>query len=598
MSRQKTPRPLPDPPGVPAGSRIAQAYAPEAPQAPEAPAGPPPGAPAEFHDALGAGLSAPQGDVSGWAAHQARRVLAELAARRAEALALYEPLPEQEKFHKSRARNRLVIGSNRSGKTLSAAAEFARAVCGKDPHGKYPPAGGLAFAVGKDQKHVGTVLYPKLFKPGAFHVIRDEATGLWRGYRPWADAAREAQRRPAPPLIPRRLIAETAWENKKENVPSVVRLTNGWEVCFFSSLGKPPQGQAGDLAWLDEEIVDPAWYPELAARMASNMGRLVWSATPQSGTDQLFELHERAEKERATLEPSARSIEEFFILLSDNKHMSEDAKAAFARDLNEEEYRVRVLGEYAITGYKVYPTFSMAAHGYDEGEVPQGWTRYCVVDPGHRVCAALFAAVPPPEEGDFVLLYDEVYVREATAESFADAMSRAIAGDQIQAFVMDSHMALHTELGVGQTVMQQYSAALAARGVKSVATGPGFLLASDDVSAGILAVQGWLRGRDGKPPRLKVMRGRLPNFLDEVKRYHRKRVAGRLTGAPDQRKDNHLMDCLRYLALYDPRHVPASPRRQGPRGALKQLREKQARKKAQGLADSGVNLGPGVSACR
>ena len=115
---------------------------------------------------------------------------------------------------------------------------------GQDPHGKYPKKNGTAFLVGKDLKHVGKVLYDKLFVPGAFKVIRDKATGRWRAFRPWIpdDAAREEEARRAPSLIPQRLIAEIAWENKKENVPSIVRLSNGWNLHFFSSLGKPPQG--------------------------------------------------------------------------------------------------------------------------------------------------------------------------------------------------------------------------------------------------------------------------------------------------------------------------------------------------------------------
>jgi hypothetical protein len=44
-------------------------------------------------------------------------------------------------------------------------------------------------------------LLQKLFKPGAFQIIRDEETGKWRVFRPDdpADMDREDEARPAPP---------------------------------------------------------------------------------------------------------------------------------------------------------------------------------------------------------------------------------------------------------------------------------------------------------------------------------------------------------------------------------------------------------------
>jgi hypothetical protein len=587
------PRTLANPPGSPSGRGAPHV-------APRTPAGglltSPPRPPGASGPASGGSAPGPPVLPAGPTAYAVNRVhalAAEMARRRCEALALYEPLATQALFHPSKARYRLARGSNRSGKTLIAAVEVARAATGQDPFGKYPLRDGLAFLVGKDQRHLGRVMYAKLFRAGAFKMIRDEATGAWRAYRRWMDQPREAWARPAPPLIPPRFVAEIAWENKKENVPAVVRLVNGWELDFYSSLGKPPKGSPIDLFWFDEEIIDPLWYPEMAARIVDRRGRGIWSFTPEAGTEQAYELHERAEAERVRLEPEQRSIAEFEILLADNTHLDEQAKRDLAADLDEEQARVKVGGEYAITGDRVYPTFSLGLHGYDPCEVPPSWTTYAYVDPGHRVCAALFAAVPPREVGDFILLYDELYIREATADSFAQAMAKACSGRAPQAFLIDYHMAIHTEVGIGKTVLQLYSDALARHKVQSVATGSGFILASDDVAAGILAVQGMLRVRSCGTPRLRVMRERLPEFCWEIKRYHRKRVAGKVTNAPDQRKDNHLMDCLRYLALHEPRFVKARPMKAGPGGAVRHLREKLKRRREAAGAGH-VHLGPGV----
>ena len=67
-----------------------------------------------------------------------KEMQAELASRRIEALKLYRPTPQQEEIHKCKASEILVLGGNRSGKSLCTFVEDARAVCGKDPYGKYP----------------------------------------------------------------------------------------------------------------------------------------------------------------------------------------------------------------------------------------------------------------------------------------------------------------------------------------------------------------------------------------------------------------------------------------------------------------------------
>lgn len=517
-----------------------------------------------------------------------RKLLAEKAMRKLDSLRLYEAMPAQMAFHTSASRLNLLRGSNRGGKTLPAAVEVARAVCGMDPFKKYPVKDGRCFAVGKDLKHIGEVMWRKLSRPGAFRIIRDELTSMWRAFRPWdpADAARAHTARPAPALIPKRMIADIAWENKKEGVPSKVKLTTGWEITFFSSLGKPPQGSDIDLWWFDEEIVDPLWFPEMSARTLDRQGRGIWSATPQAGTEQLYELHERAERERYDYKPS---IQEHVILLADNVHIREEDKQALAKDLSEDDRRVRIEGEFAIISFRVYPEFNMLVHGKDLDIVPRDWCKYMIVDPGHQVCAVLFVAIPPDDSE--VVAYDELYLRDCDAMKFAINVAVKTKGDAIQASVIDPNMAVHTELGTGKTVGQQYSEALDSQDFAAIGTGVGFILGCDDTDAGLLAVHGLLRmGPDGKP-RFRVIRGRCPHLEDEFKRYVKKRQAGVVIDQPNNRKNNHLMDNLRYLALFNPRWV--KPRVGKPRQSPAMVAFRKKREKQKSQRGSTINLGPG-----
>ncbi len=526
-----------------------------------------------------------------------RRLIIETAKRRAEALQIYQALNLQQAFHASKARIRLARGSNRAGKTLVAAVEVARAVTGKDPYGKFPTHDGRAFCVGKNLDHCGEVLWRKLGKAGAYRMIRDLATREWRPFRPWdpQDAARKKESKPAPPLIPRRFIRAIAWENKAKSIPKKVTLINGWELNFYSSEGKPPQGSDLDLFWFDEEITDPDWFPEMSARILDRHGCGIWSATPQAGTDRLFELHEQAEVEMGQEDAA---VEEFQLLLADNPYVPEADKRAFAASLSEEDRRVRIFGEFSLTGFKVYPEFSTILHGIDQHfQVPANWSRVVVVDPGYRVCAVLFAAVPPTN--DSVVLYDELYLHDCDAAKFAEAMAQKQQNQIFESFLIDQFMAMHSEAGSGKTVAQQYSEALRLRGVGCVRTGPNFVLtneggigAKNRVEAGIIAVHGWLRvGPSGKP-RLLVVKGKLPNFEFEIKRYHNRRVQGRIIDKPDDRKHNHLMDCLRYLVMFDPKWVKPNPKKAPKTGAVRAWHAKRDRQ-VKAAGGSYVNLGPG-----
>lgn len=524
-------------------------------------------------------------------AHRLRELVVERRRRRMDALKIYEPLTEQKKFHCSRARIRLLRGSNRGGKTLPAAVEVARAVRGLDPLGRYPLKDGRCFCVGKDSKHIGQVMWRKLFHPSALKIIRDLESREFRAFRPWEDedAARATEAIFAPPLLPPRIVKSIGWENKKEGIPNVVTLVNGWELCFYSSLGKPPNGVDINLFWMDEEIVDEDWFPEMSARILDHMGYGIWSATPQAGTDQLFDLHERAEELYGSESPD---VEEFVILLHNNPHISDDAKKAFASTLKADDHAVRIGGQFAMLSYRIYPEFSVHTHVVPWFSVPRHWTRYMVVDPGRTICAVLFAAIPPPEEtiwGGHVILYDELYIPDCTADIFGKRVAEKVGQDHFYAFLIDMHGGFRNEMGVGLTVAQQYQDALRRYRVSSEITSSGFLPASDDVDAGIEAVRDLLRSHNSGRPKLLILGDRMESFIKEIKRYHHKKVGGKVVDKPDQRGECHLMDCSRYLAMYRPKfHRPK--KRDKPKSSLVKYIEGKKKRSSEGDL---VLLGPG-----
>jgi hypothetical protein len=511
--------------------------------------------------------------------------LAERDVRRFDALRLYEPMPLQDKFHKSTARTRLFIAGNQYGKTLAASVEFARAVRGMDPYGKYPKTGGRIYVIGKSLKHIADTVYSMLFKPVAFKVIRDEVTGEWRAWKPWiqSDRDRESEAIYAPPLVSERLIESVGWKSKARGEIDLIRFVDDWEAHFFSAEGPHPQGGKVDLIWIDEECQrskkDGPWYPEMSARIIMRKGRIMWTAAPQRGYEELHDLYQQGMKQEAEhrLDPAKYPAPRIAIFQGDqqdNVFMSADERIKFEQTLSAEDRLARVSGQFNFSARLVYPEFSLSNHGYPmEGPIPANWSRYVFIDPGHQICAALFVAIPPidecPENMPMAVAYEELYIPQCNAVIFGQEMKLRAEEQQFEAFVIDMHGARPTEAGSGKTVYAQYEEELRVNKVHSKLSGYGFLTASDDISAGVTMGHTWLarRRKDGSksfdiPPRFRVRTNldrtasTCPNFVWEMSRYPKMMIGGRVIDKPNDRGPTHLCQCFRYCVMHGPEHVP------------------------------------------
>jgi hypothetical protein len=496
--------------------------------------------------------------------NELREMQAELSSRRIESLKLYRPTDQQEEVHKCRASEVLVLGGNRSGKSLCTFVEDARAVCGQDPHGKYPEKDGILVIVGKDWKHIGLVVYPILFMAGAFKIIKDEATGQWRAFNPTTDAARAKEAKPAPPLIPPRLVAKKSWILKSARYIQSCTLVNGWQIYFFSSEGEPPQGFQANRVHIDEDVNNgDAWVPEMQARLSDRKGVFTWSAMPHSRNDSLQSLAERADMlaEKGQENPD---IVKFQLRFLDNPHIDSEEKRKRIEGwaaLGEDVLRMRSEGEFITDSILCYPTFATHVHGYDRTSlennvVPSDWCRYVAIDPGHAVTSVLFAAVPPDES--MLLVYDQLYIRNCNAIIFGEKMQEKCRGQSFQAFIIDMHGGRLREIGSGRLPVELYTEELKKREVASITTGHSFLAGCDDIPARMAAVQNYLHIRPEGTPTLRILRGAVPDLEREIKRYKKKTqlVGGTyiVTDQPNTRGEVHACQCLEYLCAYRPRY--------------------------------------------
>ena len=500
---------------------------------------------------------------------QLKDLQTELSSRRLEALKLYEPMPHQEEFHKCMVSERIVLGGNRGGKTLAVAVEAARAATGQDPYGKYPAEGGNLAIVGRNWPHIGLVIYPILLKAGAFRIIKDEKTGAWRSIRPGDDKSKS---KPAPPLIPPRMIKDTSWVLKNAGYLNKLELVNGWTIWCFSSEGQPPQGYSAYLIWLDEDLNNETWVGECQARLADRKGRFVWSAMPHSKNDALIGLCERADK---AVEEDIKSplIKKFTFRFLDNDFIDREEKQKNIERwsaLGQEELKMRAEGEFTTESTLMYPTFNLSVHTYPRGELPGGqvppdWTRYVAIDPGHAVMATLFAAVPPNEK--LLLIYDELYIRNCNALIWGEQFAQKAQNQNIYCAIMDMHGGTLRDLGSGRLPHELYTEELRKRKVKFQIGGSSFIPGSDDIAARTALVRQMMHIQGDGTTRLKILEGACPNLIRELKRYRKKTTTVNgmtfVTDAPQTRGEVHAAQTLEYLCAYEPKYHPP-PKTYGP----------------------------------
>ena len=479
-------------------------------------------------------------------------------AIRASTARLYEPMEVQDQFHRCDLPERIFIGSNRAGKTVACAMDVGWSVQGLHPHLNYPKKNGRWLCVAQDEKELSNVMFPKLFEPGLFKIIRDEQTGEWRTYKPWNDFARLHETRPSFPLIPEALIqGRIAWKKKSARIPGYVRLKTGWEIIFSTNNADPLHGVDLDGAWFDEEIRKRAWYEETMSRLVDRSGRFIWSATPEGATEKLLELHDRAHSVDNMLRPG---IAEFKFLIDNNLYIPEERKLVLKRQFESdpELYRVKILGEFKAISYLVYPHFSLETFGIDDFVVPPEWTRYLIVDPGYAVCAGLFIAVPPPDHAlaGHKIVFDEFYLRQVNVRQIASVIREKTMGQGFQAFIIDKHGSARTE-SCGDSILVQYSKALEDLDVCCIEHGSGFIQigpeskpGGTELKANISQVRQWMWPLEDGKPTLLVMRNRATMFVEEMRKYRRKKVGEVLQEEPDERAHSHMPACLRYAVLH------------------------------------------------
>jgi hypothetical protein len=228
---------------------------------------------------------------------------------------------------------------------------------------------------------------------------------------------------------------------------------------------------------------------------------------------------------------------------AEGKEWYENARRGMPESSWRKEYEI---DWFARSGQQVYPLFRRDVHVVEPFAIPADWTRYMSIDPGLRnPTAVLWAAV---DSENTVFFYDEYYVPEKIIADHCAAIKMREGSVSIARRLIDPS-ASNRNLLNGTSARDEY----AKHGIICIP-------AKNDLEVGIDRVSRYLslNQATGKPG--VYFFSHLVNTIREITGYRWEELepGGEekkdLPEKPVKRQD-HLMDCLRYIIMDDPRFI-------------------------------------------
>jgi phage terminase large subunit-like protein len=427
----------------------------------------------------------------------------------------YQPNPKQELFHKSKALVRAIFGGNRSGKTTAGCVEFLMHMTQQYPDW-YPkenrynrPIRGRAVATDFG-KGVGEVMVPAIE-----HWIDASVGGSF-----------VAQKQRNPIGIP------VKWIFKNGNVFDI--LTHEQSVEQF-------EGWSGDLAWFDEP---PPRDKYIATRrgLVDNNGKTLLTLTPLKQPWIYDEIYTNDD-------PTYFCVT---MDISDNPTLTDESIQEFSKSLNEEEREARLHGKFRHLSGLVFKEFDPDVHIWEGTKAKKHWTSYFAIDPHPRTpTACLWVAV---DEHDQLYVYDELWLAEMTVPEISSAIKAQEMDIPARWRFIDPAMDKDNELMGGFNTRKEL-----------MKYGIACTRANNDFDYGISKIREVLRPTylplvKLTIPRLRISRN-CRHTIYEFQHYMWDEYTMRPEDHdPKQRvkkKNDHFIDCLRYILNANPRYFRA-----------------------------------------
>lgn len=405
----------------------------------------------------------------------------------------------QEQFHRSEAQGRLLVGSNRGGKTVAGSVESVWRLTGRHPYLRVhePPVAGRVLTVDYDN--------------GADQII-EPAISQW---------------------LPPSELRNGSWEDSYNRRRHLLTLRNGstLEIKTHQQELEALAGTARHFLWCDEEPPKSHFY-ESRTRLLDYNGVFFITMTPIEGMTWVYnELVEGQE---------SNTIEVIEISVLDNKHISEEARDLLGRDLSAEDRQIRLEGKFVPKGGLVLKEFNREKNVIKPGVPSKSWSWYISIDHGYNNPTGVYWHAVSPT--GLIITFYEHYRAEWTVKMHAEKIKEVIKelGHSPAMIVGDPSMAQRSAV-TGASILVEYRN----NGVPVI---PG----KRDVEGGINKMNEYLRQKKW------LITENCVNLLKEFRTYRWKtyqssKVADQSNKREDpNKKDDHGVDSCRYLFSFMP----------------------------------------------
>jgi phage terminase large subunit-like protein len=425
----------------------------------------------------------------------------------------YKPHLSQEKFHTSRAKEKLYIGGNRSGKTVAGVTEAVFRLTGEHPYRNDLPTPCRGRAVAVDiEDGIKKILIPE--------------------FQRW---------------VPVKFLKHGSWEESYDKAGRVLTLTNGSFLEFMSYEQEMEKfaGTSRHFCFFDEE--PPAdIFNECMMRLVDTDGDFWISMTP------LIEMSWIKDRIYDPWSGGEESIYVQEVDTEENPYISIDALNRITRNLSDEEKLARRSGKF-ITHTGLVFAGSFSPRSYTEGgnlvhdildenfkEYVKNWGHFVCMDHGYaNPNVFLFCCY---DSMGRIIVYDELYdTRKIVRENALAYLQRLEVLNVRPVYVVGDPSIQNTSPITRTSIQTEY-----------MEHGVPIALGHNDVRAGIARLQ----NRFFK--RLLFVTERCEETLKELQNYRWDRYASSKLEARRNKKEvplkknDHCMDALRYGVMSRP----------------------------------------------
>lgn len=461
------------------------------------------------------------GRLSGAEREEAEKVLKAIEAKRqADPLAFYFPHAKQKIFHGFKTQTKCFFGGNQSGKTWGGLADD------------------IIQALDREALPPHLVGYKRFEPPFLCRIMAESFPVL-------ETTLIEKLKN----LVPESQLLGGAWKSAYEKDLRVLHFQNGSKFFFmtYEQEVRKMGGASIDRVHFDEEP-PLAVFNECRLRVMAHSGDLLFTMTPVFGLtwtyDQLWnqrgdQIAKDTFKGPMCDPETGERVGDLGIVtvdMSDNPALSSADIAMALRGMSKEEREARKEGRFVALHGLIYGDFNKERHVSAERPIPENVNVVVGIDPGMRNAAAVVWAYLTPD--DTMVAFHEGYFHGYTAKQVCEAIHETNADFEINPiyYVIDP-AARNKEHQTGRSTQMEY----ADNGIVTIA-------GQNSVSAGINRV------RERFQTERLFIQANCTHLIDELQKYRWKNPprTGEDGKEAPVKKDDHLMDALRYAVMSRP----------------------------------------------